>query len=102
MEAFERADNERKCTVPAIYTVAGDAKEQSKTNILNKVPDDPSKTMGLVGRLLIVENLPAEICINVDVEDGLTNGMYCIVKKLDFRVENSSRCSIIWVEFEVC
>lgn len=56
--------------------------------------------MGLVGRLLIVENLPAEICINVDVEDGLTNGTSCIVKKLDFRVENSSRCSIIWVEFE--
>lgn len=40
------------------------------------------------------------ICINVDVEDGLTNGTSCIVKKLDFRVENSSRCSIIWVEFE--
>jgi hypothetical protein len=56
--------------------------------------------MGLVNNLLMVENLPAEICLNIDVEDGLTNGTSCIVKKLDFRVENSNRCSIIWVEFE--
>lgn len=101
IEAFEWSDNERKCTATAIDTVAGDAKEEYKTKLLNKVPDDPSKTMGLVGRLLIVENLPTEICINVDVEDGLTNGTSCIVKKLDFRVENSSRCSMIWVEFEI-
>lgn len=24
----------------------------------------------------------------------------CTVKNLDFRVENSNRCSVIWVEFE--
>lgn len=60
IKAFEGADNERKCTVPATYTVAGDAKDESKTKILNKVPDDPSKTMRLV-----VENLSAEICINL-------------------------------------
>lgn len=56
--------------------------------------------MGLVSNLMIVENLPAEICLNIDVEDGLTNGTPCTVKKLDFRVKNSNRCSIIWVEFE--
>lgn len=39
---------------------------------------------GLVSRLLIVEDLPAEICINIDVEDGLTNGTSCIVKKTGF------------------
>lgn len=100
MEAFEKADDRKKCEIAAIDAVDGDVKEETRKIILNKVPDDPSKTMGLVSRLLIVENLPAEICINIDVEDGLTNGTSCIVKKLDFRVKNSTRCSIIWVEFE--
>lgn len=56
--------------------------------------------MGLFRNLYIAEDLPAEICLNIDVEDGLTNGTTCLVKKLDFRVLNSNRCSIIWVKFE--
>lgn len=36
--------------------------------------------------------------LNIDV--ALTNGTTCLVKKLGFRVLNSIRCSIIWVEFE--
>lgn len=56
--------------------------------------------MGLFKNLSIVEDLPAEICLNVDVEDGLTNGTTCTVKKLDFPAENLHRCSIIWVVFE--
>lgn len=44
--------------------------------------------MGLQKELHRVEDLPAEICINVDVKDGLTNGNPCIVKKL------------VWVVFE--
>lgn len=100
MEVFERLDNERKCIVFVIDIVVGDVKEEFKIKFLNKVFDDFLKIMGLVGRLLIVENLFVEICINVDVEDGFINGIFCIVKKLDFRVENFSCCSIIWVEFE--
>lgn len=41
-----------------------------------------------------------ELCVNINVEDGMTNGSPCIVQFLDFSVENSSRCSIIWVMFE--
>ena len=43
--------------------------------------------------------MPAELCINIDVTDGLTNGIPCIIKKLDFRVEGSNRCSIVSVSF---
>lgn len=84
MEAFEKADDRKKCEIAAIDAVDGDVKEETRKIILNKVPDDPSKTMGLVSRLLIVEDLPAEICINIDVEDGLTNGTSCIVKTTGF------------------
>jgi hypothetical protein len=39
------------------------------------------------------------ICVNIDVADGLTNGTPCTIKKLDFRVLPSKRCSIVWVDF---
>lgn len=67
--------------------------------ILSKVPDDATKTKGLMKYLCLGEGLPAEICVNIDVIDGLTNGTPCIVKKLDFRVLDSARCSIVWVKF---
>lgn len=74
MEAFEKADDRKKCEIASIEAVDGDVKEETRKIILNKVTDDPSETMGLVSRLLIVE-------------DGLTNGTSCIVQKLDFRVK---------------
>lgn len=58
-----------------------------------------SKTMGLLSKLKLVINIPAEKTNNADVQDGITNGAFCIVKHFDFRVEGSNRCSIIWVEF---
>ena len=45
------------------------------------------------------EDLPAEICVNIEVADGLTNGAPCTIKKLDYRVLGSTRCSIVWVQF---
>lgn len=100
MDAFEIADEEKKCIISALDTVGGDVNEKTSKKNFCKVPDDPARTMGLVRNLMIVENLPDEICLNIGVKDGLTNGYSCTVKKLDFRVENSNRCSIIWVEFE--
>lgn len=47
-----------------------------------------------------MKNLLVEVCLNVDVEDGLVNGSFCIVKELDFRVFGFKRCSIVWVLFE--
>lgn len=97
--AYTIAETSKKCTISAIETVSGDVTEDIKQKILSKT-DDPSKTIGLFKYLLFVEDMPAEICIKIDVGDCLTNKTTCLVKTLDFRVENSQRCSIIWVEFE--
>lgn len=43
--------------------------------------------------------MPAELTVNIDVSDGLTNGAACVIKKFDYRVDGSQRCSIVWVEF---
>ena len=88
-----------KTTIQAIDQIAGVLQNQEE-KILKLIPEDPAKTMGLLKYLRLVENAPAEICINIDIDDGLTNGAACSVKKLDFRVPNSDRCSIIWALFE--
>lgn len=87
-------------TVEAIDDVSGDINIGMCNTILSKVPDDPNVTMGLHKILRLGIGLPGEICVNVDTEDGVTNGASCVIKKFDFRVRGSSRCSIIWVKFD--
>ena len=89
-----------KITVPALDNVSGEVSESLSGKILSKIPDDAGKTMGLQKFLHLAIGPPYELCVNVCVEDGLTNGTSCVLKKFDFRVENSDRCSIIWVELE--
>lgn len=87
-------------TVDAIDDISGDVSFALRSLILEKIPDDSKLTMGLQKSLTLGIGLPAEVCLNIDTEDGLTNGAPCCIKKFDNRVQNSSRCSIIWVEFE--
>lgn len=96
---FEGAFMGRKTTVEAIDSIAGDLSSEIKEKILSKIPLDSSKTKGLSKFLNLAEDLPGELSINVDVSDGLTNGTPCIIKKLDYRVYASERCSIVWVLF---
>lgn len=70
-----------------------------KIKILLKILLDVLKIKGLLKYLYFVEDLFVELCINIDIRDGLINGIFCIIKKLDFRVEGFERCSIVWVLF---
>lgn len=56
--------------------------------------------MGLSAELFLVIGIAAEITSNVNVQDGITNGASCVIKQFDYRVEGSTRCSIIWVQFD--
>jgi len=75
--------------------VSDDLKKQMK----NKIPDDPTKTMGLSSVVLIATAAKYDLTTNIDVTDGLTNGAECVVENIDYRVDNSTRPSIIWVSF---
>lgn len=90
-----------KAVVHSIDSVSGDVPCSLKEKILNKVPDDAGKTMGLQKNLHLAIRPPYELCLNVSVEDGLTNGASCSIKMFDYRVDSSHhRVSIVWVEFE--
>jgi hypothetical protein len=86
--------------VEAIDCVSGNISTALHDKILSKLPLDPTRTMGLQKNLVVGIGMPAELCSNIDTEDGMTNGAACTIRKFDHRVENSNRCSIIWVEFE--
>ena len=49
------------------------------------------KTLTLVVGVIVV------MTVNVDVEDGLTDGDTGVVKHIDYRMEGTNRPSINWV-----
>jgi exonuclease III len=99
---FDEMHDVKKTIVEAIDTISGEIASSLKDKILSKIPLDTNKTKGLAKYLHLAEDLPAELCINIDTRDGLTNGTPCTIKKLDFRVEGFKRCSIVWVLFHSC
>lgn len=74
-------------------------KDEIKEKLLEKIPNDPTKTMGLHKDLPLAVGQKYDLTLNVSVADGLTNGAECTVQKIDYRVANSSRPSIVWVQF---
>ena len=88
-----------KCQIKAIDIVVGDISDDLKKQMKDKIPNDPTKTMGLYSLTSIATNAKYDLTTNVDVTNGLTNGAECVIKNIDYRVENSSRPSIIWVLF---
>ena len=93
------ASGNPKCIIPSIDTVIGDVSKEVKLCVKAKIPSVTSKTMGLLTNLPVAVGLHYELCLNVAVEDGLTNGTSCVVKKFDFRVAGHQRCSIVWCQF---
>ncbi|XP_061195058.1 uncharacterized protein LOC133203256 [Saccostrea echinata] len=97
---YDMADDSQKVSINAIDWVIGASEEAVKSKVLARVPDDCARTLGLSSILCLVIGVPAEITSNVNVQDGITNGASCTVKLFDYRVEGSTRCSIIWVQFD--
>ncbi len=88
-----------KAQTKAIDIIIGDISDELKKQMKNKIPDDPTKTMGLYSVVSIATNAKYDLTANINVTDGLTNGAECVVQKIDYRVDNSTRPSIIWVSF---
>ncbi|CAB3991403.1 Hypothetical predicted protein [Paramuricea clavata] len=98
-DVFQKSSNE-KVDIKAIDIVLGDLSDDLKEKLKKQIPNDPSKTMGLYSVCSILKEAKYDLTTNVSVLDGMTNGAECIVKKIDYRVEGSSRPSIIWVLFQ--
>ena len=98
-EAVFNLSQSAKAQIDAIDIVIGDISDELKDELKRKIPDDPSKTMGLYKKLDITVGSKYDLTLNVDVSDGLTNRAECVVQDIDYRVVESQRPSIIWVTF---
>ena len=88
-----------KAQIKAVDIIVGDISDDLKKQRKNKIPDDPTKTMGLYSLVSVATAAKYDLTTNIDVTDGLTNGAECVIENIDYRVENSTRPSIIWVSF---
>ena len=70
----------RKYTVKAVDSVIGTQSEELKRRLLRQVPSDPRKTMQLATHLAIAESERVEVCQNIRLDDGLTNGSGGVVR----------------------
>ena len=98
-DVFQKSSN-GKVDIKAIDIVLGDLSDDLKERLNKQIPNDPSKTMGLYSVCSILKEAKYDLTTNVSVLDGMTNGAECLIKKIDYRVEGSSRPSIIWVLFQ--
>ena len=69
-------------------------------DLVKSLPDDFSKTSNLMKLLTVAVGMIYVMTVNVDVEDGLTNGSTGIVKLIEYRMKETNRPSIIWVLFD--
>lgn len=66
-----------KTVVHAIDNSSGEVDISLKEKILSKIPEDAGKTMGLQKCFNLAIGPPFELCLNVCIEDELTNGTFC-------------------------
>ena len=76
----------------------GDKSDKVKDEILQRIPNKLSKTMGMAKTLNIALGSRVELSTNVDVDDGLANGAYGQVMAFErqTRINNVT----VWVYFE--
>ena len=95
-----QAPTSEKRIIHAIDVVVGDFSPVQKQNILERIPDETSKTAGLMTRLPAGVGLRYETTCNLNTEDGIVNGAGCILKKIQYVLPQSSAPSILWVQFD--
>ena len=71
-----------KGEVKAVDTIVGDISDDLRKQIKNKIPDDPTKTMGLYSVVSVATAAKYDLTTNIDVTDGLTNGAECVKHRL--------------------
>ena len=87
-----------KAQIKAVDMI-GDTSDDHKRQIKDKIPDDPTKTMDFYSQVSVATEAKYDLISNVDVTDGLTNGVGSVIGNIAFRVENFIKLSIIWVSF---
>ena len=100
--AYDRTSTE-KVVVKAKSAVIGDVtpiiRQKTMDHLINDVKYKiHTNTGGLKYELKLAIDLHYDCTVNLDVEDGLTNGATCFLKKIEYK-ENKPLPAILWVQF---
>ena len=97
-KTYQKVSTE-KVNICSLDHVLGDDNPEVKQQLLSKLPSDSTHTAGLSNRVGIAVGMMYDLCLNLDVDDGLVNGSTCRVTKIEYRQKDTGRPSIIWVAF---
>lgn len=98
LQIFELS-KEEKYTNEAQDYIIGDVDEEIKLKVRKSIPTDTNKTMGLEKNLKLCKGMRSEISVNVDVEDGLSNGASGVLMGVTKFSKNNSGFDIIWIKY---
>ncbi|KAJ8043550.1 hypothetical protein HOLleu_10684 [Holothuria leucospilota] len=86
-----------KVQIPAI-DVTGDVSKTVKQNLLDHIPENPTKTLGLTSNLSLAVGQRVDLCLNVAVDDGIINGASGVVKCI--HNSQTNQVHTVWIQFD--
>ena len=97
-----------KTSIDAHDAVVGDTLKKVADRIQSRIQKNQQdathsnshNTANLEDRLDVAVSLRYHVTINVDVEDGITNGADCVLKKIQYLEQNRQVPSVLWVLFD--
>jgi len=92
---------QQKYIIQSIDTVLGAVSEDMAARILTMIPTNAQKTTQLAGQLPLAVGCRYELCININVTDGLANGAAGVIKHIHLSSCNSFNASgVVWMLFD--
>ena len=100
-ELNERVHNRatgNKYQIKAQDSVIGANSSELRNKILTQIPNDPRKTKQLALNLQLAEGERTELVMNIQTEDGMTDGAGNVIKLVQL-LQESTPSGIAWVQF---
>ena len=99
-EFNQRAHNaatENKFTINAEDIVIGAISPELRNKILRQISNDPRKTKQLASTLCLAEGERTDFVMNIQTEDGMTNGAGNVIKLVQLH-QQTKPSGIVWVQ----
>ena len=95
---YDKMNTEKRKIVAFDDIKGGDMNDELREKLLSKISPDPRNTSRMIKELELAIDLSYKIVLNLNVQDGLTNGALCTLQK--FQLEDPSKPKgILWVKF---
>lgn len=82
-----------------LKTVTGANSTAPREKILGQIPNDPRKSKQLAWNLYLAEGERTELAMNIQTEDGMTNGARNVIKFVQLHQQNKPS-GIVQVQFD--